>query len=76
MWFRHGDHNGNWKAWVERLDAHLEDYTNATYADEQPGTHAVECGEQGRNKPGTNGMCKINQKELFQVSGPPQDGLE
>jgi hypothetical protein len=24
MWYRHGDDNGNWKPWVERLEKFLE----------------------------------------------------
>jgi len=69
MWFRHGDHNGNWQDWVNRLEDHLTDYKNESYASAF-GDHAVECGHLGQNKPeltsGTSGMCKINKDELFQ----------
>ena len=66
MWFRHGSYNGNWEPWVQRLEDHLKDYKNKTYVDAFPNTHGVECGEQGSKSPGTTGMCKINQEELFQ----------
>jgi len=65
MWYRHGDFNGNWQPWVDRLEEHLKDYKNKTYVDAFPKTHGVECGELGSTYPGTGGMCKINQEELF-----------
>ena len=64
MWFRHGDDNGNWQSWVARLEDHLADYKNKTFVD-QADTHAVECGELGSKSPGTEGICRINQEELF-----------
>merc|ERR1712241_903237 len=63
VWFRHGDDNGNWMPWVERLEEHLEDYKNATHYEQ--GSHSVECGPLGSKPPGTNGMCRIDQEELF-----------
>merc|ERR1712008_491435 len=32
IWFRHGDHNGNWENWVKRLEDHMTDYKNKDYA--------------------------------------------
>ena len=66
MWYRHGERIGNWQPWVERLEQHLEPYKNKTYVDHFPNTHGVECGVLGSKSPGTTGMCKINQEELFQ----------
>jgi len=63
VWFRHGDDNGNWMPWVERLEEHLEDYKNDTHYEH--GSHSVECGPLGSKHPGTKGMCRIDQKELF-----------
>ena len=68
IWFRHGSDNGNWEPWVERLESHMADYKNKTRLDQFPETHGVECGELGSLSPGTTGMCKVNQEELF--SGP------
>jgi len=65
MWFRHGEHAGNWQGWAERLEDHMTPYKNESYASSF-GTHAVECGPLGVNSPGEGGMCKINPDELFQ----------
>eukprot|EP00092_Neocalanus_flemingeri_P006793 GFUD01007336.1.p1 GENE.GFUD01007336.1~~GFUD01007336.1.p1 ORF type:complete len:347 (-),score=67.21 GFUD01007336.1:191-1231(-) len=64
MWFRHGEHNGNWQDWAQRLEDHMTDYKNESYAGEH--SHAVECGHLGQGSAGTEGICKINQDELFQ----------
>ena len=66
IWFRHGDDNGNWLPWVERLEEHLKDYKNSSHYENLPdGSHSVECGPLGSKQPGTQGMCRIDQKELF-----------
>merc|ERR1711981_33930 len=67
IWFRHGNHNGNWEPWVERLEDHLTDYKNKDYASSIEGAWpAVECGDQGEKSPGTSSVCAINQDTLFQ----------
>ena len=48
---------------MERLEEHLQDYKNASHYEE--GSHSVECGPLGSKHPGTNGMCRIDQEELF-----------
>jgi len=66
IWFRHGNDNGNWLPWVERLDEHLKDYKNSTHYENLPdGSHSVECGPLGSKQPGTQGMCRIDREELF-----------
>ena len=66
IWYRHGDDNGNWLPWVERLEEHLKDYKNSSHYENLPdGSHSVECGPLGSKQPGTQGMCRIDQKELF-----------
>jgi len=64
VWFRHGDDNGNWKPWVERLEKFLEDYKNNTVTPQM--MSRVECGELAVRPPGINQICKINREELFQ----------
>merc|ERR1711936_1254642 len=68
IWFRDGNYNGNWDHWVDRLEEHVKDYKNDSYAsalgDEYKG---IECGELAQNKPGKNNQfCKINKSEIFQ----------
>jgi len=68
IWFRDGNYNGNWDHWVDRLEEHVKDYKNDSYAsalgDEYKG---IECGELAQNKPGENNQfCKINKSEIFQ----------
>ena len=66
IWFRHGNDNGNWLPWVERLEEHLKDYKNSTHYENLPdGSHSVECGPLGSKQPGTQGMCRIDREELF-----------
>lgn len=64
IWFRHGDSNGNWQDWVKRLEDHMTDYKNETYAADL-GAHSVECGDKGQIAPGEGGVCKIDQDALF-----------
>jgi len=64
IWFRHGDHNGDWENWVKRLEDHMTDYKNKDYATDA-GAHAVECGDKGQIAPGEGGVCKIDQQSLF-----------
>lgn len=64
IWFRHGNHNGNWEPWVQRLEDHMADYKNPKYAADQKG-RAVECGDQGQIPPGESSVCMINQDSLF-----------
>merc|ERR1711973_160670 len=61
IWFRHGDDNGNWKGWVERLEEFLGPYKNDTWKEQ-----GIECGELASNKPGKHQICQINSQELFQ----------
>jgi len=61
VWFRHGDDNGNWEDWVERLEQFLQPYKNDTIRD-----MGIECGPFATNKPGKKQICRINREELFQ----------
>jgi len=66
IWFRHGERWADqWQPWVQRLEDHLKDYKNPNYAGEKEG-RAVECGDQGQDKPGEGSVCKIDQQSLFQ----------
>jgi len=67
VWFRHGSYNGNWGDWVDRLEAHVQDYKNETYgASFGEDYKGIECGELAQNKPGTGQFCEVNKEEIFQ----------
>jgi len=65
IWFRHGEYNGNYKPWVDRLEADMKVYKNDSYqvAKKNSKNHPVECGDEG---PGTSGFCKIKKADIFQ----------
>jgi len=65
IWFRHGDDNGNWKPWAERLDDFLLPYKEDVDPKGEKVTR-VECGELGTKPSGDNQVCMINREELFQ----------
>jgi len=70
IWFRHGDDNGSWKTWVDRLEKFLEPYKNDTVKD-----MGIECGELATKKPGHKQICQINRNELFQGDCTSENGF-
>lgn len=69
IWFRHGDDNGNWNDWVNRLEKFLEPYKNDTVKE-----MGIECGELASKKPGHKQICQINREELFQGDCTSENG--
>merc|ERR1711874_200567 len=63
IWYRREP--SNWEPWVQRLEDHLADYKNPSYAADKGG-RGVECGDQGQVPPGVGSVCKIDQDSLFQ----------
>jgi len=69
IWFRHGDDNGNWQAWVNRLDKFLEPYNDTVTPKDKDGKEMtvdrVDC-ENLEDGPGDNQVCKVDTSVLFQ----------
>jgi len=63
IWYRHGEYNGNWEPWVERLENFVKDYENETnWRTKVPQEN---CGEFAINEPGKKSICKVEPSELF-----------
>jgi len=65
IWFRHGEANGNYEPWIERLEDHLKDYKDENFQSSPAGTEngPVECPEGTKT---SSGFCKVNTEDIFQ----------
>jgi len=69
--FRHGEGEGEYYPWIERLQYHVKDYLNPDFQNNMP--NSEECSE-GMHVGNTGNFCKINNTAIFQDRCTPDMG--